>query len=320
MRQVYRASMMVIGLAVSSSALGQPQQPDGDQTKKQMQADERGTAQSPLIVKVLPTPKSAAEAEQDSKESADKSTNDRVNLIIAAFTAVVLLFQLIVFGYQGWQLRRTVRAMRKIADDQGKDTKEIIAESAKTATALGSVAASMAENTVSVKQSVETQSRMAQRQELIGELQTRAFVAVNYLGLVPQNNDTMYRFEPRMQIVGTGLTPAYKVQYQAGCDILPFPLPNGFEFQIPDIPPGGVGMLGPRNIFTISAVAPRMYSDLEIAEIKAGITRRLFIWGKITYEDAFKKERYVTFAQSIVWFADGITNTGMNADRYNDAN
>jgi len=97
-------------------------------------------------------------------------------------------------------------------------------------------------------------------------------------------------------------------------------IPKDFHFPLPESLNPSVGMLGPRNSYTVSAVAPKMYSDIEIAEMKAGTTRRLHVWGMVTYEDAFKIPRFLKFGHSIVWMADGTNTTSFNTERHNDAN
>jgi hypothetical protein len=124
-----------------------------------------------------------------------------------------------------------------------------------------------------------------------------------------------------MTLVGIGLTPSYKLRYRAAADVLPFPLPVGFDFPLEeDKPESGTGMLSPRNNFTISAPTPRIYNDEEIQQFQAGVVKRIYMWGIVHYEDAFGIPRYVKFAQNILWLADGKSTTGFNTPRHNSAN
>jgi hypothetical protein len=65
-------------------------------------------------------------------------------------------------------------------------------------------------------------------------------------------------------------------------------------------------------------VVPRLYDPFEVQQIMAGITRRIYVWGEVVYEDAFRIKRYVKFSQSLFWLANGSVMTE-DTDRHNDA-
>ncbi len=91
----------------------QPQrQPDG--TNQQATSDQRGTAQSPLFVQVLPTKKTDDETARDEQERNEKASYDKWTLIVAIAGTGVFLAQLAVFGLQARRLRQTIEAMREI--------------------------------------------------------------------------------------------------------------------------------------------------------------------------------------------------------------
>lgn len=90
---------------------GQPQQPSA--------TDQRGTQQAPLVVKILPTPKTTEEAAQEAKERNEKEALDRritdATDNIAYFSKILaavagLLFLALIF--QAWMLRRTINISR----------------------------------------------------------------------------------------------------------------------------------------------------------------------------------------------------------------
>ena len=98
-------------------AIVQQQQAQPTPTQQQTPDNQRGTEQSPLIVKVLPTPKTAHETEQERADREAKATRDRQveflerRLILLGWLQLaVFLVQLFVFGFQSMQLRNTVRA------------------------------------------------------------------------------------------------------------------------------------------------------------------------------------------------------------------
>lgn len=307
---------------------GQPPQGISAERAPQSNPDQRGTEDRPLFVKPIIPPKSEQESTQDQEDRKEKATADWWMEILTGAIAIIGGIQAVVFWVQASRLKATIKKMDEIATGQTDDMSKSIAQWSRVAEAMEDVSTAMTANVEKLKETVEiarenmvTSKRIADQQERIGGLQTRAYLMVEYLGMVPQNNGAMHRFEPRLRLSGNGLTPAYKVRYRAVSDVLQFPLPDDFGFLLPPATEsGGTGLLGPRNTFTISAALPRMYSDLEIAEIKNGSTRRIYIWGIVDYEDAFGVPRYVEFAQSVVWFADGTTTTGFNTKHHNDAN
>jgi hypothetical protein len=57
-----------------------PAQAQSNGPQQPAATDQRGTEQSPIIVKVLPTPKTDAETAQEAEDRKEKSANDR-NLV-----------------------------------------------------------------------------------------------------------------------------------------------------------------------------------------------------------------------------------------------
>lgn len=108
-------------------------QPNTQQTQQQPQADKRGTLDAPFVVKPLPTEKNQQEAEEDARDKSEKRWNDRVTIFVAVATAVILIFQLIVFGWQAHRLKQTIQAMKKIGADQSRDMQKSIAAAEKSA-------------------------------------------------------------------------------------------------------------------------------------------------------------------------------------------
>jgi len=51
--------------------------------------------------------------------------------------------------------------------------------------------------------------------------------------MVPQNTATGIRFEPGIRIENRGNTPARNIRFSIAADVLPFPLPEGFDFPLP---------------------------------------------------------------------------------------
>lgn len=162
---------------------------------------------------------------------------------------------------------------------------------------------------------------IAERQKLVTELQSRAYLSVAFAAVVPQNRDTGYRYEPRFAIINHGHTPAYDVSFRINADVCPFPLPADFTFPLPNaVPTRSVSIIWPQQNKIITAVLPRLYSDEEERAIKDGVAQRINVWGIVTYRDAFQIERHVRFSQSIIWLADRTTTMSYDTNRHNEAN
>src|SRR5579864_424480 len=104
----------------SAGGSGQPQQSETKKSQQSPAADQRETDNYPLIVKVLPSPKTKEEADQAAKDRLEKSANDREVVtysrildVLTAILAFIGCLQLVVFGYQARQLRRTVSVMER---------------------------------------------------------------------------------------------------------------------------------------------------------------------------------------------------------------
>ena len=123
-----------------------------------------------------------------------------------------------------------------------------------------------------------------------------------------------------MLVVNTGHTPAYNVRHRANVNFLPFPLPADFDFPLPD--PSSEGSLvtvNPQQNYIASGIAPRVYTDDEVTEIKrGGPDRRLYMWGRVDYNDVFGNGRYVNFCQSFIWLSDGNVMS-YNTRRHNES-
>lgn len=330
--------LIISGLVVAAGP-SQPPLPSGRETRQppqqvtddhtgQPSADQRGSEDKPIFIKPILPAKSKEESAYDAEDRNEKASSDWWMVRLTGLIAIVGAVQAIVFWIQAGRLKATIRKMDEIATGQTEDMSKSITQWSRVANAMEDVATAMTENAKKLRETVEiarenmlTSKRIADQQERIGGLQTRAYLTISYLGVVPQNNDTLYRFEPRVQLGSSGLTPAYKIKYRAAADVQPFPLTDDFAFPLPAVAPSAsVGLLGPRNSFTLSAPTPKMYSELEISEIKRGNRQRLYVWGIIDYEDAFGRARFLKFAQSIMWLEDGNNTTSFNTNYHNDAN
>lgn len=63
------------------------------------QTDQRGTENAPLVVRMVPSPKTSEEVARDKENREAKTVNDRNLVYLTAILAIVGFLQLLVFGY-----------------------------------------------------------------------------------------------------------------------------------------------------------------------------------------------------------------------------
>lgn len=266
----------------------------------------RGTEDSPIFVKQLPTEKTQAETDEEAQDRKNKTANDGRLILFTGMLAVVGFFQLLVFGYQAYQLRETVRA----AIGQSIDTKNVIKQSARTAKAMEDVAKHFETSVTQAEKSTASfQERMA--------LQTRAYVAAAIGVAIYQEREKGLKFEVKPLLMNTGQTPAHKLSYRAKAAILPIPLPQDFAFPLPD-ENTGQAVIFPHQSVTMNAIVEDFVDDAEVNAIKHGEGKCLYIWGVIAYEDQFGKPHDTKFCHAMTWLPDG-KNWGLYVSRFNEA-
>src|SRR6266566_3435977 len=206
----------------------QPQEAKSNSAKKPSAQDQRGTENSPLFIKEIPTPKTEEESAQDAKDRTEKSSNDRKLVEFTGILALVGFLQLVVFGLQSYYLRKTVKA----AGEQSDDMKCSIAEANRLATAMEKVAKDIA---VSSQAAIDNVAAVRERTAQ----QMRAYLCVIIGSGIYQDRPNKLKFEAKPTLVNAGHTPAHKVSYRAKAAILPVPLPDDFAFPLPDEAIGG---------------------------------------------------------------------------------
>ena len=68
----------------------------------------------------------------------------------------------------------------------------------------------------------------------------------------------------------------------------------------------------------LSAIVPTIYPEVETHEIMGGATKRIHMWGLITYYDAFDIRRFVKFSVSFFYLADGVSSMSMDTTHHDD--
>jgi hypothetical protein len=137
--------------------------------------EQRGTEQAPLIVKVVPAAENEAETAQDAADREEKSANDR-RLVIGTFVlGAVGILQLLVFGYQAVQLRKTVKA----ASSQSEAMERAIAHIASSAEAAKASVKTMEKQVHEMGQQRSVMQGQLDTMKGQLELEHRPWVAVN---------------------------------------------------------------------------------------------------------------------------------------------
>lgn len=280
-------------------------------------ANQRGTENSPLIVKVLPTPKTAEEAANDKQDRDEKTASDWWIIKLTGALALIGALQLLVFGYQALKLRQTVHSMNA----QSEDIKRYTAEAARSANAMEDVSASLRINADRITETVEMNRMIASRQNDFWTRQMRAYVSVLIGSGIYQETFKGLRFEVKPAVRNSGGTPAYDVRHRSRAAILPINLPQNFRFTLPKEWAGG-GAVGPHSHVEISAIVPDLISDDEVTNVKTGNGKILYAWGTVSYKDLFKRTRRITFAQQIIWVGEPGKESikGFYLNRHNKSN
>jgi hypothetical protein len=268
--------------AFASDSWGQSKQPSA-QSKQPAQppaADQRGTDQVPLTVKILPA--------QDAKEKADKEERERQEKAVideklafetqriadytdrlAAFTIALFCIAVFQAGLFFWQLRY----MRK-----GMEDAAIAAGAAKESADTAKIQAGVARDTLQTMQDT-------------AERQLRAYVGVSGASISKVETGAP---EAIVTFKNFGQTPAYDVRSWIHMWIAENPLtvtvlPNApADFQ----KSSGVVYPGSHFIHVMPKEPPVPQASIHLLGTPAGT---IYVYGCINYRDAFKQDRTTKF-------------------------
>ena len=60
-------------------------------------------------------------------------------------------------------------------------------------------------------------------------------------------------------------------------------------------------MIGPRSAMQLNAAVEERVPENEVREIRLGLSQRVYIWGKVFYEDVFEDSHCTEFCLNIYW-------------------
>ena len=178
------------------------------------------------------------------------STTDRLCDIPAA---IVLLgcIQTTVVWLQARRLRQTIDKTDEIFTQQTNDIQSSIAQATRASKAMERIAESMGESVKSVNETVAINQGIGETQKLISELQSHAYLAIAFEGMVMQNAVKGVKFEPKWSPVNRGNTPAYDIRFSAYADVVTFPLEEKLILPFPEDPQGYSSTISPGLLKTL---------------------------------------------------------------------
>jgi hypothetical protein len=270
---------------------------------------------NPVIVKVLPTEKSPEQLAQEKRDRDDRRASDQETnntnhmvLLIGLLQLFVFALQLAAFIYQGVKLNQTVKA----AGEQSRDLKRSVDEANRAATAMEGMATAMKANVAEVTEAFALQ-------KVAFKYQLRAFVSVGFRTCIEQDVSARRKFELQSDISNNGATPAIGANTASTMRVLPVPLPSDADLTLPIEDYEAAANLAPHRTVFIRTYPPTVLSDAEVAEIKSGTTKALYIYGTTRYKDVFGEPHFTNFCWAIAWDVGG-QPYAVNVARHNDAN
>jgi|SRR5579859_929432 len=278
-------------------------------------ASEPTSPVAPLVAQPTPNPRASETKEKVNSWPAwsDIFWPTWVLVIVTAIAVGAALKTLKAINAQVTEMRATgVQTDKLIAENIAQSTsmQKSVAEATRLASAMEVVSKGI---TISSKTAIDSVAALRERTAQ----QMRAYLTIMVGSASFQERDKNIRFEARPLLINCGHTPAHEVAYKAKAAILPVPLPADFDFPLPQDFIGS-SIVGPQQTNILAAMIDDFLPDAEVAEIKTGQHRALYVWGLVTYKDIFDIEQTTRFCQLIYWLTD--TNIfGVYISRHNQA-
>jgi hypothetical protein len=280
------------------------------QSQKQTSDGPNIPAPSPVTVFVnQTTPQTQKEGPQNNVHNGPPIWSNWALVLVAALAALAAIKTLRAIEAQVTEMRNTGKQTDKLITEniaQSASLERSVRETARSASAMEEVARSLR---TTAELSSETVRGLKQ--------QMRAYVSAVVGGAVFQDRANNLKFQGSPAIVNSGLTPAHKVRHKAKAAILPVPLPDDFNFPLPESD-SGENMIGPRQQTVISPIVDDFIDDADVPNVKAGLGHALYVWGTIEYEDVFGQAQSTRFCQILTWLQDGKTVWGYFVPGHND--
>ena len=248
-------------------------------------------------------------------ETVAGTTEHEHNYFSSEWFLVYITFLLaLITGVLAFYTFRLWRATKKMVDSadatakrQSSEMQASIAEASRAATAMELLVKGNAESVATLKD--------------VTARQMRAYLVVDVNSGRYQERNKNIRFEVKPSLNNAGQTPAHKMTYWATAKIMPYPLPDNFDFPTPKNAALRPMFLGPHQGVELNAIVGDFIPDDEVVDVKAGMTRRVYIWGIVTYTDIFDTKHSTKFCHSLYWFGSGENErvSGSYAPHHNKA-
>lgn len=284
------------------------------QNKSNPGHDEQATKGYPPIIEITKTPIIQVETTDKTEKHHDYSSSEWW-LVYLSFALVLVTLGLAI--YTAKLYRATVglgKDAKSTSDRQATEMAESIAEATRAAAAMERVASHME---VSAKASTESVAALKERTAQ----QMRAYLSVSINSGTFQDRNKNILFGVNPTLLNSGNTPAHKITYWARAEILPFPLPEDFQFPPFEDKLQSSFVLGPHQNIVMNAAVDVFIPDEEVEAIKRGLERRTCIWGIVSYSDVFGDSHTTKFCHSIYFYPEGGIEkvAGIYASRHNEA-
>ena len=237
-------------------------------------------------------------------------------------TGVLAAITFFLAYYTGGLYRATV-ALSKQAKSDGEEQSnrmfDAIVQATRAANSIGNLADSSRKSANAAIKAAEASERAIEITEETAKRELRAYLTVRIGGGDQQDRHKRQFFAVRPQIINSGKTPAYEMNWWAKADILPVPLPDDFNFPSQSDTETHSLTIGPGQDLYLLAIHPRYVPDSEAREIIVGNDKRVYVWGEITYVDAFGESRSTKFCHNIFWLNGTGQLQGQYTPCHNDA-
>ncbi|MGC2697133.1 MAG: hypothetical protein WA738_15210 [Candidatus Angelobacter sp.] len=273
---MYARTLLLISI-MTLSLHSQDHKNKPTQAQQTSNPDQRGTENSPLVVKQLIPPKTQEEAERDTTERNEKTANDRHVVQLTAALALIGFGQLLVYYYQARKLRQTVKA----AGEQSKAMEKHIGEAARSANAMEEIADVIQSGNTSIM---------------------RAYLSVIIGTAVYQESQEGVKFEGKPSLVNTGSTPARNVRIWISARIMTTKEAETFDYPLGEESAKASAVAAPHQNYLLSAMVQNLVPDAEVPDIKHGRGKGLATWGRVTYDDIFGQSHTTRFGQWLFWY------------------
>ena len=130
--------------------------------------------------------------------------------------------------------------------------------------------------------------------------QMRAYLHVSSGRAIKQNGAIGFRGLVEMN--NFGHTPARNICEAVACEVFSFPLPDDHPF--PDVPYAMSKdvSVAPHQTYTFDSYRPLTVKPMEdVTAAIVGSQKRLYVWGRISYDDVFDQRHVTNFCYSVVF-------------------